>query len=423
LNVTVKSAFKAAFAADIAMALGIHASRVNASSIRAGSIVVDVAVAPAADGTQLMAATLTSALSAPIIFQAIKASPEIPSSVRAHFASAVTPTVTIETTVTPPSPPPASSSPPSPPPPAGARQPARSAPRVDGAEQDEDGEEGAVLVVVGFFCAFLLLLMVGAYACRRDAPGKTAGGDLSAPAPPAGWRAVLDPATEAYYYENETTREVQWEMPRPEAKLTAEPNLGTTFRGELEAMDLESLHARALAAQFDLGAVQEASSASSSRPTAAGLQDPKDALISLFMAARDDDSKTQLAALPTLSIAPQHHHHHHHPTDHPTAPPVPAAPPAEEQPALPPVADRLVRGGAFVWLVIVAGMRAFIHNFCLCDPSWAATLVALIAAHMLSCVAAAAAAAAVAAPYAAAYPPCAGARIYYIAAIGAGDRG
>jgi hypothetical protein len=66
-------------------------------------------------------------------------------------------------------------------------------------------------------------------------------------------------------------------------------------------------------------------------------------------------------------------------------------------------------------------MRAFIHNFCLCDPSWAATLVALIAAHVLSCVtAAAAAAAAVAAPYAAAYPPCAGARIYYIAAIGAG---
>ena len=94
-NPTVQAAFEDAFATDIASVLGCAKSRINVTSITAGSVVVEYTVAPADDGTQLTTAAVESAVSAPITFAAIQASDVLPSSVTAAYAAPITATVEV----------------------------------------------------------------------------------------------------------------------------------------------------------------------------------------------------------------------------------------------------------------------------------------------------------------------------------------
>eukprot|EP01047_Picozoa_sp_COSAG01_P001565 COSAG01_NODE_36_length_34092_cov_26.350032_18_plen_228_part_00 len=94
-NATVKAAFETAFKTDIAAALSIEHSRIAVTSITAGSVVVAFTVAPKADGTQLSNIVASTALNAPITFNAIQASTVLPTSIKNLYASAVTPTTTV----------------------------------------------------------------------------------------------------------------------------------------------------------------------------------------------------------------------------------------------------------------------------------------------------------------------------------------
>jgi hypothetical protein len=103
-NPTVKAAFEAAFATDIAAHLSIAANRITVTSITAGSIVVTYTIAPDASGTQVSAAAVQTKLASPINFTAIKTSAVIPSSIKTAYASPVTATGITATVVTAPGP-------------------------------------------------------------------------------------------------------------------------------------------------------------------------------------------------------------------------------------------------------------------------------------------------------------------------------
>eukprot|EP01047_Picozoa_sp_COSAG01_P062749 COSAG01_NODE_8026_length_2949_cov_186.367018_2_plen_213_part_00 len=91
-NATVKAAFEAAFATDIAVHLGIAASRITVTSIAAGSIVVTYSIAPEANGNQVSTAAVQTTLANPITFTTIKNSAAIPSSITTQYDSPVTAT-------------------------------------------------------------------------------------------------------------------------------------------------------------------------------------------------------------------------------------------------------------------------------------------------------------------------------------------
>jgi protein tyrosine phosphatase (PTP) superfamily phosphohydrolase (DUF442 family) len=102
-NTTVKTAFEAAFATDIATALGINASRITSTcgvAARHGidfswsvGLRVNFTIELAADGTQHSISAVTTALSSPIAFNSISSSAVIPSSIKTLYASTVTATV------------------------------------------------------------------------------------------------------------------------------------------------------------------------------------------------------------------------------------------------------------------------------------------------------------------------------------------
>jgi hypothetical protein len=90
-NATVKAAFEAAFATDIATHLAIAANRITVTSIAAGSIVVTYSIAPdAITGQQVNTTAVQATLATPITFTTIKNSAAIPSSITAAYANPVT---------------------------------------------------------------------------------------------------------------------------------------------------------------------------------------------------------------------------------------------------------------------------------------------------------------------------------------------
>eukprot|EP01047_Picozoa_sp_COSAG01_P033176 COSAG01_NODE_2430_length_7711_cov_182.453100_9_plen_178_part_00 len=103
-NTTVKAAFEAAFATDIAAHLSIAASRIAVTSIAAGSIVVTYSIAPDASGNQVSAAAVQTTLARPITFTTIKNSAVIPSSITTAYASPVSATGITATVVPAPEP-------------------------------------------------------------------------------------------------------------------------------------------------------------------------------------------------------------------------------------------------------------------------------------------------------------------------------
>jgi hypothetical protein len=104
-NATVKAAFEAAFATDIATHLNISATRITVTSIAAGSIVVTYSIAPdAITGQQVNTAAVQTTLATPITFTTIKNSAAIPSSITAAYASPVTATGITATVVLAPEP-------------------------------------------------------------------------------------------------------------------------------------------------------------------------------------------------------------------------------------------------------------------------------------------------------------------------------
>jgi hypothetical protein len=95
-DATIQAEFELAFEIDIALALGISATRVNVTSIAAGSIVVSYTIAPdPTDGRQLSESAITTILASSITLNTIQSSSVIPSSVTATYTNAVSATVTV----------------------------------------------------------------------------------------------------------------------------------------------------------------------------------------------------------------------------------------------------------------------------------------------------------------------------------------